>query len=56
MWLGMLPPGLVWDESAVFPMGPPKAPNIAQAQPICKRGTVLCCWAEPHSPHIPLFR
>ncbi len=41
---------------AVLPRGPPKPPNIAQARPIFKRGTVLCCWAERNSRRVSLFR
>jgi hypothetical protein len=29
---------------AVLPRGPRKPPNTAQARPIFKHGTVLCCW------------
>jgi hypothetical protein len=51
MCLGM-PPGLLWGGLAVLQRGPPKPFDMAQAWPIFKHVTVLCCWEHPCSYHI----
>ncbi len=46
IWLGKL---------AELPRGSPKPPELAQAQPIFKHDTILCCWAELSSRRTLLF-